>query len=82
MLGIHYITFGVKSLEYALDILEKFPDCGTLNIPCIFQRFYTKSYVMYPKHILANFPDCETLNIVSFLVAFREEVAMSSANGR
>ena len=46
-----------------LDILENFPDCGTLNIPCIFQRFYTKSYVIYPKHILDNFPDCETLNI-------------------
>ena len=44
-------------------ILENFPDCGTLNIPCIFQRFYTKSYAMYPKHILDNFPDCGTLNI-------------------
>ena len=47
MLGIHYITFGVKHLEYALDILENFADCGTLNIPCIFQRFYTNNYVMY-----------------------------------
>ena len=47
MLGTYYITFSVKSLEYALDILENFPDCGTLNIPCIFQRFYTKSDIMY-----------------------------------
>ena len=59
----YYVTFSLKSLEYALDILENFPDCGTLNIPCIFQRFYTKRYVIYPKHILDNFPDCETLNI-------------------
>ena len=31
----YYITSSVKSLEYALDILENIPDCGTLNIPCI-----------------------------------------------
>ena len=55
MLGIHYITFGVKSLEYALDILENFPDSETLNIPYIFQRFYNKSYIMYSKHILGIF---------------------------
>ena len=59
----YYITFRVKSLEYTLDILENCPDCGTLNIPCIFQRFYTKSYVMYSKHTLDNFPNCGTLNI-------------------
>ena len=62
MLGTHYITFGVK-LEYALEILENFSDCGTLNIQCIFHRFYTKSYIMYPKHILENFPDWGTLNV-------------------
>ena len=61
----YYITFSVKSLEYAL-----FSDCGTLNIPSIFQRFYTKSYVMYPKHILDNFPDCGTLNIPSIFQRF------------
>ena len=38
---------------------EKFPDCETLNIQCILQRFYTKSYVMYPKHILGIFQSVE-----------------------
>ena len=30
-------------------------DCGTLNVQCIFLRFYTKSYIMYSKHILGIF---------------------------
>ena len=32
-----------------MDILENFPDCGTLNIPGIFQRFYTKSCCKFDK---------------------------------
>ena len=44
---------------YSKHTLEYFPDCGTLNVQCIFQRFYTKSYIMYPKHILGIFQTVE-----------------------
>ena len=62
-------------LEYALDILENFPDCGTLNIPCIFQRFYIKSYVMYPKHILGIFQIVESkILITNFLPEIHQKM--------
>ena len=44
-----------RALIGCLVIITTFPDCKTLKIPCIFQRFYTKSYIMYPKHILGIF---------------------------